>query len=269
MPIDTPKPGHLGPEYAAQFQDEAVAAVYHLRPPYPDELFDVLAGLVVDEPGAVLDLGCGTGEIGRRLVQRVDRVDALDASRAMVERGRLGPGGDHPRLRWIVGPAETAPLSPPYALVVAAASIHWMDWPVVMDRIAASLTPRGWLVIVNEGLATRPPWMDQLLPIIVRYSTNREFRPYDPVEELRSRDLFRVEGWKRVGPVPFTQPVDDYVGSFHARNGLSRDRMRPDDAAAFDAEAAAVVAPHAEDGLVTLQVTASAVWGLPAATPRP
>lgn len=56
-----PKPPNWGPRYGASFSEPAVADAYPHRPPYPDEVFDVLAGLAVDEPGAVLDLGCGTG----------------------------------------------------------------------------------------------------------------------------------------------------------------------------------------------------------------
>lgn len=56
-----PKPVHLGPDYAAQFGDRGVVEAYRHRPPYPDEVVAILAELVVDEPRAVLDGGCGTG----------------------------------------------------------------------------------------------------------------------------------------------------------------------------------------------------------------
>src|SRR4051794_34210035 len=104
-----PKPRGLGPQYAAQFGDVAVADAYRHRPPYAREVFDVLTSLVIGEPRAALDLGCGRGEIARELAPRVDRVDAVDASAAMIARGRALAGGDHPNLRWIVAPAETAP----------------------------------------------------------------------------------------------------------------------------------------------------------------
>ena len=40
------KPKHLGPEYAAQFADQSVAAAYHNRIPYPPDVFAILAGLL-------------------------------------------------------------------------------------------------------------------------------------------------------------------------------------------------------------------------------
>ena len=108
-----PKPSFLGPRYASAFEDPAVVASYHTRPPYPEEVFSLLAGLLAGRPGPVLDLGCGTGIIARRLVEHAERVDALDVAPAMLAEGKRLPNGDHPGLRWILGRAEDAPLGGP------------------------------------------------------------------------------------------------------------------------------------------------------------
>src|SRR5688572_32811839 len=92
----TTKPSFLGPKYGSAFEDPTVVGSYRLRPPYPDEAFDLLAGLLASRPGAVLDLGCGTGIVARRLVglsEHVTRVDALDASPAMIAEARRLPNG--------------------------------------------------------------------------------------------------------------------------------------------------------------------------------
>lgn len=217
-----PKPAHLGPDYAAQFSDPGVVAAYHLRPPYPPEAFDLLVGLVVDEPRAVLDIGCGTGAIARGLASRVASVDALDPSAGMLAKGRSLPGGDAPNLMWLHGYAEDAPLNAPYSLVVAGASLHWMDWGVVLPRLRDALTPRGVLAIVADREAPNP-WDAGVRALIGRRSTNRDFRPYDLVDELEQRGLFRPLGWHETAPMCFEQPLVDYVESFHARNGLSSD----------------------------------------------
>jgi SAM-dependent methyltransferase len=259
-----PKPTHLAPEYGAQFQDAAIVAAYHHRPPYPAEVFALLAGLITDPPRHVLDVGCGTGYVARPLAALVDRVDALDPSAAMLAAGQQAPGGDAPNLRWILGYAEDALLDPPYALITAGASLHWMEWAVVMPRFRASLTPHGYLAIINDG--TLPgPWRDALQPIIDRYSTNRLYQPYNLIDELTHRGLFEPVGEQRTPPHPFPQPIAAYIESFHARNGLSRDRMPPAAAAAFDAEAQATLAELCPDGSVPLQVYGEVVWGRPLA----
>jgi SAM-dependent methyltransferase len=260
-----PKPKHLRKPYSDQFRDQAVADVYHHRPEYPPQTFDLLTDLVDDPPGAVLDAGCGTGFLARPLAARTDavsHVDAVDVSAAMIEQGKRLPGGDNPRLRWILAPIEDAPLHGPYALITAGDSLHWMEWEQAFDRFRDALTPAGVLAVTSCDVV-RAPWWDDLFPVLSRYSTNRDFRPIVLVDELQARRLFDMQGEARTEPVTFTQPVEDYVESFHARNGFSRQRMTPDNADAFDRAARDVVAAHCPDGVVRLQIRGHIVWGRP------
>jgi trans-aconitate methyltransferase len=155
------KPAPWTAEHAAVFQGQSVVDRYHLRPPYPQAVIDTLAALVVGSPRAVLDVGTGTGELVRRLVASVDRVDAVDLSAAMIARGRTLPGGDHPRLRWILGAIEDVPLDPPYALIMGGSSLHWPDWDVAFPRFATLLSPRGMLAIVHRHVV-HAPWREEL-----------------------------------------------------------------------------------------------------------
>lgn len=257
-------PGFLRPDVAAVWEDRAVAASYRHRPTYPPEMFDILDGLVVDVPRAVLDLGCGTGFVARPLAPRVERVDAVDASAAMVAEGRRLPGGDHPGLRWTVGRAEDVPLHPPYALATAGESLHWMDWDVLLPRLAGALTPRGSLAILDLSV----PAADQTLhadvtALIRRHTTYTEWRPdFDLVAYLERRGLFRREGRAETDAVRFRQPVDAYVESFHARASLSWPRMGPAAAAAFDADLRRIVLARVGE-TVELAVRGIVAWGRP------
>lgn len=256
-----PKPAHLGPAYAAQFQDQSVADAYGYRPPYTDDVFDILAGLMV-EPRVVLDVGCGRGEVARRLLPHAARVDAIDPSSAMLAAGKRLPGGGDPRLRWVCAPAETAPLDGPYGLITAGSSLHWMDWDVVIPRFHGALAPGAVLATLDAETAP-VPWADALGRLITRYSTNREFRPYDLLDELTARRLFVPLGARRVPPHALNQSVAAYVESFHARNGFSRERMPREDARAFDEAAGALVRSHCLHGVVRLHLTTTVHWGLP------
>jgi len=257
-----PKPEHLGPEYGAQFRDMSVAKAYSTRPPYPAEVFDVLARLVRDEPRTVLDLGCGTGDIARVLAPRVDRVDAVDPSAAMLARGLALPGGDHPHLCWISTAAEEFTYPAPYALTVAAESLHWMEWNIVLPRIGRALSSHGRLALVLDRRFDPVPWADGLARLIHSYSTNHDFAPYDLVDELTGRSLFSLEERVRTTPVLFTQPVPAYVESFHSRNGFSRDRMGAR-AAEFDARLTALVQPYAVADQLSFQLVSDIAWGRP------
>jgi 2-polyprenyl-3-methyl-5-hydroxy-6-metoxy-1,4-benzoquinol methylase len=249
----------MGPHIASAFAETSVVAAYQYRPPYPPATFDVLLGLMPDAPRRVLDAGCGTGFLARPLAERVDHVDAVDVSAAMIAEGQLLPGGDHPGLRWITARIEDAALDPPYSLITAGDSLHWMEWETVMPRFASLLAPNGWLAILTVE-QQRVLWQDELMVLIHRYSTVRNFQPYDLPHELESRRLFTRAGEHVTAPVPFTQSLDDYIASFHGRASFSRERMAPEDLAAFDAGLRALVAPHA-GATVTLQVTGHIVWG--------
>ena len=255
-----PKPAFLGQQTASAFQEESVVEAYQQRPPYPNSVFDILGSLVADEPHHVLDVGCGTGFIARRLVGRVTHIDAVDISPLMIEQGKRLPQGNSPALSWIVGAVEDAPLNPPYALITAGDSLHWMDWEVALPRFATMLTPNGYLAILGVGQA-QTPWDDELLPILRRYSTIAGYRPYDIVEELESRGLFQPVGRQVTAPELFTQSLDAYIESFHGRASFSRERMG-NAATTFDAEVRALVSRY-DAQKVTLQVVTEVVWGKP------
>lgn len=257
-----PKPAHLAPAYGAQFGDAGVVAAYRHRLPYPLATLDLLVALVVDAPRAVLDVGCGRGELARPLATVVDRVDAVDRSAPMIAHGCRLPHGDHPHLTWIHGAMEEAPLRPPSALITAGASLYWMEWSVVLPRFAAALAPGGSLAIVGQAVAPNP-WDADQQGLIDSYSTNRDYQPYDLVDELASRGLFRRDGARRTDPVPFTLSIAAYVASFHAHNGFSRERMGAARADAFDAAALALVRAYRPSGRVDLAVAGTVVWGRP------
>jgi SAM-dependent methyltransferase len=243
---------------AEAFGYPGVASAYRHRPPYPDEVFSVLTGLISDSPRTVLDLGAGEGALARPLAALVDHVDAVDISAAMIEEGRRRPGGDAPNLRWIVGAAETAPLGGPYALVTAGAAMHWMRWRETLGRLAAVMTDGALLAIGGHG-HDDPPGLTE---IIVRYSRSPDYDPdFRLVDALAATGLFEPVGEAATAPTPFRQRTEDYIEYLHSTSSLAREWMEPGEAAAFDREVAAVVAPFATDGWLDLPVTARFSWG--------
>ena len=242
-----------------------MADAYINYPPYPTEVFQVLEGLIQDEPRIVLDIGCGTGDLARPLSTFAERVDAVDPSAAMIEIGRSRDHGDRPNIRWVCQSAEDFAYDTQYSLIVAGASLHWMDWNVVLPRTAGALSRRGYLAIVGGRGIDAAPWANDLNEIIPRYSTNKDFEPYNLLDELERRQLYTVVGRKRTDPQKYRMTSDQYVELFHARNGFSRQRMDPHSAAEFDAAVRELVTPFANNHVLAFDVTTNITWGHPSA----
>jgi ubiquinone/menaquinone biosynthesis C-methylase UbiE len=258
-----PKPAFLGRHVASAFQEASVIEAYPRRAPYPESLFHKLDELLTGASRAVLDAGTGPGDIARRVAPYVERVDAVDWSAGMIALGQQLPGGDDPRIRWIQGRIEEVTLDPPYGLITAGDSLHWMDWETVLPYFTTLLEPTAFLAIL-----TRAPheiaWREPFTPVFRRYSVIRDWRPYDLVQELESRGLFRRVGKWVSEPVPFAQPVEDYIEALHSMSGFARERMDPAAVRAFDDEARAILLAHADaDGMLHMRIVGSVEWGTP------
>ena len=116
------------------FEAADVVDNYQFRPEYPAQIYDQLIALSPARD-SVLDIGCGTGKIARGLSAVFRSVTAVDASRAMLRTAK-DLAGDVTNITWIQGLAESAiGDTGPFDLVVAAASIHWMDHDQLLPRL--------------------------------------------------------------------------------------------------------------------------------------
>jgi SAM-dependent methyltransferase/GNAT superfamily N-acetyltransferase len=254
------RPEHWGVKHGSAFLSEDVAAAYRSRPAYPAETFDALDRLRPLRGAKVLDLGCGLGDLARPLAARGASVDAVDVSAAMVGVGRSLEGGDDPRIRWIVSPAEDAPLSGPYDLVTAGASLHWMEWDRLFPRILAAAAPHARLAILYRA-DEDVPWKAAAREIVKRVSANRAWKPVDLVEEVERRGWFRVEGRLTTAPVTVDTTVDALLDAFHSMSGLTRGRIGPVATREADEGLRRAIEPHVRQGRVRHPLRATLVWG--------
>jgi SAM-dependent methyltransferase len=259
------QPDFLNEQVASAFQEKSVVKAYQYRPEYPAETFEFLASLVPENSKRILDVGCGTGFVARHLVAFIKRIDAVDISDEMIAVGKNLPNGNHPNLNWHIGKAEETFPEPPYGLITAGQSLHWMDWETIMPRFANAIVPEGFLAILHPK-QDPVPWDKELTELIRTYSTTRDFRKFDLVTELEQRKLFQTVGRKITNAVLFEQSLKDYIESFHGRASFSRDRMKEEDAASFDQTLQELVSPFLHRDKVQLSITAEIIWGKPRAT---
>jgi SAM-dependent methyltransferase len=255
------KPRHLDAEYAAQFQDEEVAAAYRLRPPYPPETFVILDSLLGSRPRIVLELGAGTGDMTVGLAPLVDRLIAVEPSSPMLRRG-VRRTAHHAHVDWLAVAAEDYTYDRRYTAAVAAEAFHWLDWRRVLARVAAGLIAPGHLVLVERKVAP-VPWDEELRRLIRDYSTNQDYVAYDLGAELESRSLLAVAGRTETQTITHRQTIEDYVESFHSRNGFSRARLTAARAQAFDDQLETLVRRCCAGDIVQLPIRARITWGRP------
>ena len=120
------------------------------RPSYPDQLVDQACETAGIGPGAaVLEIGCGTGQLTRSLLTRGLRVTAVEPGRQLIVRARdrLNGAGD---VQFVNARLEDAVLpSAHYAAVFSASAIHWIDPDIGWRKAADSLVDGGTLALLS------------------------------------------------------------------------------------------------------------------------
>ncbi len=122
-----------------------------------------LAATTGESPAAILDVGCGTGDLLRLLARRwpgTEQLVGVDPAPSMIEIAAAA--ADDGRLRFSSGVAERLPFPDgAFELVVSTTSFdHWADQQAGLRESARVLAPGGRLVLVDQFSA----W---LLPTLV------------------------------------------------------------------------------------------------------
>lgn len=153
----------------------------------------------------ILDLGCGTGEITRRLADRypsatITGIDILEGNLAIARAADAGYGA---RVRYQAGDAfALAHADADFDLVVCRHMSQAVpDFGRVLDEIGRVLRPGGWLHLLSEDYAmlrmprgARDPdrfWVDIVLPYLESIGCDGRIGRHSP-------PLLEARGYARI-----------------------------------------------------------------------
>ena len=128
------------------YRFSAAAETYdrHARPQQALAL-SVLSMLPEMYPEQILELGAGTGQLTRLLIERFPEVpvDAVDLAEKMIQHSRER-FTRYPHVNWVVGDALTWRSEDSYPLIVSSSALHWADdFRSVCKNIYRNLEPEG------------------------------------------------------------------------------------------------------------------------------
>lgn len=218
---------------------------------YGDErsrpFFELTGRIGARAPAAVLDVGCGSGELTRTLAERWPgaRVRGIDSSAEMIDRAT----GEE-RLTFALGDAREVSADG-VDVLVSNATLQWVTGhDALLARWARELAPDGWLAFQVPGnfgapshvlmreLAASPRWREQLAGVL--RGTESVLGPAEYLD-LLAREGLAVDAWETEYAHVLTgaDPVLEWVRGTGLRPVLGA--LDPDAAQAFVSEYATLL----------------------------
>ncbi|GAA0574627.1 trans-aconitate 2-methyltransferase [Paractinoplanes ferrugineus] len=161
--------------------------------------FDLTSRILVESPRAVVDLGCGPGELTRTLAERwpAARVTGIDSSPEMIDKA-TGPGGP---VRFQLGDVRDWRPGPEVDVLITNATLQWVDGHRdLLARWAVELPPGAWLAMQVPGNFDAPSHrlLRRLAAAYQVAHTTREAPVDDPggYAELLLAAGARVDAWE-------------------------------------------------------------------------
>jgi ubiquinone/menaquinone biosynthesis C-methylase UbiE len=167
---------------AARTFDETAEAYESARPGWPSAALDhAVRELGLQRRAPVVELGAGTGKLTRMLVDRFDRVVAVEPLTGM----RVLLESLVPQAEVLTGRAEEIPLADDVVQAVfSAEGFHWYDGEAALAEAERVLQPGGGLVLMWNVSAepTEPSIAAAATLLNERGSSERQVSRYDSGE---------------------------------------------------------------------------------------
>jgi ubiquinone/menaquinone biosynthesis C-methylase UbiE len=162
------------------------------RPGYPARVAEFVTATAGLAPGAaILEIGCGTGQLTEQLACHGFHLTAIDIGPAMVAaaRRRLAEPGVSFR---VTSFEDLVAADGSFDLVISGAAFHWIDPEVAFGKSARLLRPGGWFALLGTEERYDHPLGTALNDLWIRHGDTGgawDRRPSDP-EAIAATGLF-------------------------------------------------------------------------------
>ena len=195
--------------------------LYEARHAFVWELGQGILELLRPEKGErILDVGCGTGQLTRRIADSGAEVTGLDSSPDMIGQARQ----NYPGLRFILADAASMQFAQNFDAIFSNAALHWMlDAQQVARAMARALRPNGRLTAELGGkgnIAHIEAALDRVLP---RYYVDsrpalRTYFPsvaeYSEILEAAGFEVRLMHLFDRPTPLEGEQGMENWLRQF-------------------------------------------------------
>ncbi len=205
------------------------------RPAYAAQAIDDLVTWTGLQPDwVVADIGSGTGNLARELLERARVVYAIEPEPAMRQEAERLLGW-HPGFRSLAGSAESSGLADGSVdLITAGQAVHWFDPQAARHEFARILKPPGWLALAwnNFGGGADPDLAQWYQPGSLKRGSY---------------------------PVTLYETWEQFIGG--SRSAAGSPNPGEPGYAAFERRQREVFDSQAQDGLIAVQYTTELVVG--------
>ena len=237
------------------------------RPPYAAALFDRVAqriGLARDH--AMLDLGCGPGQLALGFARFAGSVTAVDPEPEMLRIAAAEADQAGYKIRFIEGSSyDIGPQLGSFRLTAIGRAFHWMDRPDTLERLDAMTEPGGAIALFADRHPDVPDnaWRKAYNAVLDSYSTDDSARRQRKASDWPQHEAVLLDSpfsrLERIGVIePRHTPITHIEDRMLSLSSVSRDKIGAR-AEAMLAELREGLAPFAVDGEIAEVVESEAL----------
>jgi SAM-dependent methyltransferase len=237
------------------------------RPPYAAALFSRVAERVgLTRSHAVLDLGCGPGQLALGFARLAGSVTAVDPEPEMLRIAAAEAAEAGYKIRFIEGSSyDIGPQLGRFRLTVIGRAFHWMDRADTLDRLDGMTDPGGALALFADRHPEVPEnaWHKAYNAVLDSYSAEDSARRQRKASDWPHHEAVLLDSsfsqLERIGVIERRQtPLAHIEDRMLSLSSVSRDKIGAR-AEAMIAELREALATDVIDGAVTEVVESEAL----------